>query len=99
VLLLPSGVKILAGCAEDGQTKPAEAENLFDKSASRRHIHAPLDGVVAQLVEHHNGIVGVASSNLVGSTSLAKDGGREEVPASDFFFFKRKNYLTGKSGD
>jgi hypothetical protein len=29
-----------------------------------------LDGVVAQLVEHHNGIVGVAGSNPVGSTSL-----------------------------
>ena len=26
------------------------------------------DGVVAQLVEHHNGIVGVVSSNLIGST-------------------------------
>ena len=25
-------------------------------------------GVVAQLVEHHNGIVGVVSSNLIGST-------------------------------
>ncbi len=29
---------------------------------------APLVGVVAQLVEHHNGIVGVAGSNPVGST-------------------------------
>jgi hypothetical protein len=29
-----------------------------------------LDGVVAQLVEHHNGIVGVRSSNLLGSTIL-----------------------------
>lgn len=27
-----------------------------------------MDGVVAQLVEHHNGIVGVRSSNLLGST-------------------------------
>jgi hypothetical protein len=27
-------------------------------------------GVVAQLVEHHNGIVGVRSSNLLGSTNL-----------------------------
>jgi hypothetical protein len=27
-----------------------------------------LGGVVAQLVEHHNGIVGVRSSNLLGST-------------------------------
>ncbi len=29
----------------------------------------PLRGVVAQLVEHHNGIVGVAGSSPVGSTT------------------------------
>jgi hypothetical protein len=29
-----------------------------------------LDGVVAQLVEHHNGIVGVIGSNPFGSTIL-----------------------------
>lgn len=29
---------------------------------------ADTDGVVAQLVEHHNGIVGVRSSILLGST-------------------------------
>ena len=29
-----------------------------------------LDGVVAQLVEHHNGIVGVRGSNPLGSTIL-----------------------------
>ena len=28
------------------------------------------DGVVAQLVEHHNGIVGVRGSNPLGSTIL-----------------------------
>jgi hypothetical protein len=31
-------------------------------------LRAFLDGVVAQLVEHHNGIVGVAGSIPVGST-------------------------------
>src|SRR5881392_1419888 len=31
---------------------------------------ATLDGVVAQLVEHHNGIVGVRGSNPLGSTIL-----------------------------
>ena len=29
-----------------------------------------MDGVVAQLVEHHNGIVGVRGSNPLGSTIL-----------------------------
>jgi hypothetical protein len=32
---------------------------------------AVLDGVVAQLVEHHNGIVGVIGSNPFGSTILS----------------------------
>jgi hypothetical protein len=33
------------------------------------NLHCPLwlDGVVAQLVEHHNGIVGVRGSNPLGS--------------------------------
>jgi hypothetical protein len=30
-----------------------------------------MDGVVAQLVEHHNGIVGVRGSNPLGSTILS----------------------------
>ncbi len=33
-----------------------------------------LAGVVAQLVEHHNGIVGVRGSNPLGSTSLRMRG-------------------------
>jgi hypothetical protein len=44
-------------------------EKHFDKRGFGIQIHGPLDGVVAQLVEHHNGIVGVAGSNPVGSTS------------------------------
>ena len=49
-----------------GQT----AEKYFDKREYRQQIFRPLDGVVAQLVEHHNGIVGVRGSNPLGSTSL-----------------------------
>jgi hypothetical protein len=33
-------------------------------------VFRALDGVVAQLVEHHNGIVGVRGSNPLGSTIL-----------------------------
>jgi hypothetical protein len=45
-------------------------EKRFDKGAFGVQIHGPLDGVVAQLVEHHNGIVGVRGSNPLGSTIL-----------------------------
>ena len=34
------------------------------------NLSPALDGVVAQLVEHHNGIVGVRGSNPLGSTIL-----------------------------
>ena len=41
----------------------------FDKVKAHFYRVAPLlDGVVAQLVEHHNGIVGVRGSNPLGST-------------------------------
>src|SRR5439155_23046974 len=43
----------------------------FDKPAIHFYVHRTLDGVVAQLVEHHNGIVGVRGSNPLGSTILA----------------------------
>ena len=45
----------------------------FDK-ATRDSYLFPLfsDGVVAQLVEHHNGIVGVRGSNPLGSTILRR---------------------------
>ena len=42
----------------------------FDKSGKKSKLSVALDGVVAQLVEHHNGIVGVAGSIPVGSTIL-----------------------------
>ena len=47
---------------------------------------AALDGVVAQLVEHHNGIVGVAGSIPVGSTILQAFLGRlfPQAPRPDF---------------
>ncbi len=39
--------------------------------AARIGLHTPRPrGVVAQLVEHHNGIVGVISSILFGSTMI-----------------------------
>ena len=40
-------------------------------TCAAKNINYPsvLDGVLAQLVEHHNGIVGVAGSNPVGSTT------------------------------
>jgi hypothetical protein len=40
----------------------------FDKPRGQFRLSANLDGVVAQLVEHHNGIVGVMGSNPFGST-------------------------------
>src|SRR6185503_6207349 len=43
-------------------------QNRFDNSNQRSTFPAP-DGVVAQLVEHHNGIVGVRGSNPLGSTN------------------------------
>jgi hypothetical protein len=45
------------------------SENVFDIRKAFSSLPT-LAGVVAQLVEHHNGIVGVRSSNLLGSTSL-----------------------------
>ena len=47
-------------------------KNPFTKRPGFNRVCAALDGVVAQLVEHHNGIVGVRSSNLLGSTILKK---------------------------
>jgi hypothetical protein len=44
-------------------------QNDFDKLNGTSKLPA-LDGVVAQLVEHHNGIVGVRGSNPLGSTIL-----------------------------
>ena len=45
-------------------------EKPFDNLGVSSYCLHPLDGVVAQLVEHHNGIVGVAGSIPVGSTSF-----------------------------
>ena len=53
--------------AHSGDAKPS---NKFDNRASRPTFHLRSAGVVAQLVEHHNGIVGVRGSNPLGSTSL-----------------------------
>src|SRR5882724_7991073 len=45
-------------------------QNGFDNLNGHSKLPA-LVGVVAQLVEHHNGIVGVRGSNPLGSTTLA----------------------------
>jgi hypothetical protein len=42
----------------------------LDKKNALSKLHTLLDGVLAQLVEHHNGIVGVKGSNPLGSTIL-----------------------------
>jgi hypothetical protein len=47
-------------------------QNRFDNSSLRFKLRAALDGVLAQLVEHHNGIVGVKGSNPLGSTIQKK---------------------------
>ena len=44
-------------------------EILFDNPPQHSKL-LRVDGVVAQLVEHHNGIVGVRGSNPLGSTIL-----------------------------
>jgi len=62
-----------SACHAGRDTAPPTPENPFDKGNSGIHIHAPLDGVVAQLVEHHNGIVGVRGSNPLGSTIPAPE--------------------------
>lgn len=60
-----SGVAEL-GLLQRNQTKRREA---VDKVAALYRLRpAETDGVVAQLVEHHNGIVGVRGSNPLGST-------------------------------
>ena len=47
---------------------PKTSAKSFDKKPEKFRLSPALDGVVAQLVEHHNGIVGVAGSIPVGST-------------------------------
>src|SRR5215469_7470206 len=44
-----------------------KAHKCFDKGLGTHRLSKPV-GVVAQLVEHHNGIVGVRGSNPLGST-------------------------------
>ena len=44
---------------------------MIDKGGRNSRFHAPLDGVVAQLVERLNGIQEVRGSNPLGSTILS----------------------------
>ena len=46
------------------------SQNVLTKPGGIRYFRGALDGVVAQLVEHHNGIVGVRGSSPLGSTIL-----------------------------
>src|SRR5436309_2259994 len=46
------------------------AQFPFDNKEGPSKLLPAFDGVVAQLVEHHNGIVGVRGSNPLGSTIL-----------------------------
>ena len=60
-------------CGGNPQAAPhtiKSSSKSFDKTEVFAKLNATLDGVVAQLVEHHNGIVGVAGSIPVGSTIL-----------------------------
>ena len=61
---------------------------------ARRYPTVALGGVVAQLVEHHNGIVGVIGSNPFGSTIQNKK------PATLFagFFYWLKPLVSGLTG-
>ena len=43
---------------------------MFDKKWYINYFAFKQAGVVAQLVEHHNGIVGVRGSNPLGSTNF-----------------------------
>jgi hypothetical protein len=54
--------------SEDGVQKPFQ--KVLTMEWKSLIFLSALDGVVAQLVEHHNGIVGVAGSIPVGSTIL-----------------------------
>jgi hypothetical protein len=63
----------------------AVATNCFDKPARYFLRFRRSDGVVAQLVEHHNGIVGVAGSIPVGST-IFEARKQRHLPALAGFF-------------
>ena len=66
-----------------------QASKSFDKRGLIAKLSKPV-GVVAQLVEHHNGIVGVRGSNPLGSTILR----------SERFPFRAKDgVLTGKQSE
>ena len=66
---------------------------MCDSSPHTFHLR----GVVAQLVEHHNGIVGVISSILFGSTKLYPESKR----IRGFLFKGRSKVLigVGRRGD
>ncbi len=58
----------LTGHERGCSSRATASENGFDNTGEETRLALALDGVVAQLVEHHNGIVGVWGSNPHGST-------------------------------
>ena len=70
---LPVQSAVMPGMTAHSKSRFSSRQNPFDIWNAASKLCAP-DGVVAQLVEHHNGIVGVRSSNLLGSTILSRDG-------------------------
>ena len=67
----------------------------FDMRQGRFRLRAVLDGVVAQLVEHHNGIVGVRGSSPLGSTILRSERSGERRMVSSVASAKEDWWETG----
>ena len=75
----PSDTAALRGGAEDAPEHLRDGQNVLTKRFGLLDCRR-LVGVVAQLVEHHNGIVGVRGSSPLGSTSLSTSLADREVP-------------------
>ena len=67
---IPENLLKISSWTGFGESNPGRHAFLFDNSSHLFKLPV-LDGVVAQLVEHHNGIVGVRGSNPLGSTILS----------------------------
>ena len=66
--ILISGTHQLFNATDGNDPIILNRKNCFDNSNLLFKLRVAPDGVVAQLVEHHNGIVGVRGSNPLGST-------------------------------
>src|SRR5882724_4694970 len=72
-LILTSLIRAGGGGSRCTGAGPGFWTICFDNAALPSKVLAAPDGVVAQLVEHHNGIVGVRGSNPLGSTILRSE--------------------------